>query len=59
MLVSNLVRRGQEAIQQAESRQCEHGTELPKQFQRGSSRAVERVRLDRPAMLRFPALDED
>lgn len=59
MIVSNLVQRGQEAFQQAESRQREHGTALPRRFQRGSGQAVVRARLDRAAMLCFPVLDED
>jgi hypothetical protein len=59
MLVSNLVQRGQEALQQAESRHREHGTGHPKRFQLGAGRAVVRAHLDQAATLRFPALDED
>jgi hypothetical protein len=59
MLVRNFVQRGQEALQQAESRHHEHGIGHPKRFQPGSGRAVVRARLDRAAMLRFPARDED
>ncbi len=59
MLVSNLVQRGQEGIQQAESRQPGHGSGLPRWFERRSESAAVMVRLDRVAMLRFPALDEN
>lgn len=58
MIISNLVQRGQEAFQQAESRQHEHDTALPRRFQRGSCQAVVMARLDRIAMLYFPVLDD-